>query len=88
MQAFLLGFVLVFGVAAHKDWKPLHPADPATRLQFTLALKHTNVATLEALFWEVSDPASSKYGNFLNVHEISSMSCPMDRVVWRSSEGR
>ena len=40
-------------------------------VRVVVAVKHRNVAALEALFWAVSDPASAQYGDHLSLLELT-----------------
>jgi len=69
----------------HSGWVPMGPADPTAPLAFTFMLKHSNLASLEKTFWEVSDPTHPNYAKYLSVEEIAMMIQPSEiamDTVW------
>lgn len=41
-----------------------------------ILLKFRNTATLEGIFWEVSDPRYPNYGKFLSTNEVNALIAP------------
>jgi len=66
-------------------WVPMGSADPMAPLAFTFMMKHNNLANLEKLFWEVSDPTHPNYAQYLSVEDIATIIQPpeiaMDTVL-------
>jgi len=50
-------------------------------VEFTIALKQTNLDKLEEKFWQVADPKSPQWREFMNIDDISAMIAPKPEHV-------
>jgi len=57
-------------------WNQVARADSNHNVQFTVALKQTNLDKLDEQFWKVSDPEHSEWQNFMSIEEIDNMVAP------------
>jgi subtilase family serine protease len=68
-----------------KDWVKLGRASPSASVLFRFALKQFNVPALEALVYELSNPESPKYGQWMSAKEVNDFVAPpkeyVDRVM-------
>ena len=64
-------------------WKNVGPAPVDTRLSVSVGLKHDVSAAkaLEGLFWEVSNPASPKWAQYLSRDEVDALVRPTPDAV-------
>jgi len=61
-------------------WTHLGAAEESHKLSFIVALEQYNLEELESLFWDVSDPDSPNYRNFMSIEEITSLVAPPVKV--------
>lgn len=63
-------------------WKQLNSlvVSPSKIIHFTIGLPAKNVDLLEKMFWEISDPDSPKYRQFLTPEEATALTDPGDEV--------
>ncbi|KAF2071802.1 hypothetical protein CYY_006886 [Polysphondylium violaceum] len=59
----------------------IKPAVSSDSVHFKILLHQQNLDKLEALFWEVSNPKSSLYKNFLNKQQVDSLVAPSQDAV-------
>jgi tripeptidyl-peptidase-1 len=57
-------------------WNVVGRASSKHNIEFQLALKQTNLHKLDSKFWEVSNPDSTEWQNFMTIEEIDSMIAP------------
>lgn len=57
------------------------PVLPEQMVKFSIYLKQSNVAQLESLFWEVSNPLSTEYGKYLSMEQITDIVAPSDESI-------
>jgi hypothetical protein len=57
-------------------WRNAGRPDPSEKLTLTFALKQQNLDVLERKFWEVSDPDSNNWGDFLSFEELTDLVRP------------
>ena len=74
------------------EWESVGRADLTERVTFHVALKQRNVAELEELALEISDPVSPKYRNYLTPKEINDIVAPSKEskeavLLWATSAG-
>lgn len=74
---------LCCAVTAASAWKNAGPAPVDTRLSVSIGLKHDVAAAkaLEGLFWEVSNPASPKWAQYLSRDEVDALVRPAPDAV-------
>ncbi|KAI0693673.1 family S53 protease [Cerioporus squamosus] len=60
---------------------PLHPSSSNSSVTLTLALPPTNIDGLHAALYDVSDPASPKYGRHLSKAEVEAFVAPKAESV-------
>lgn len=70
MEADLHPLLLAQPEARSSTWKRVGPVASATLLQFSFALTPRNADALETMFWEVSDPTSHKYTQYLSLDKV------------------
>jgi len=58
------------------EWKLLETPCPYMEIDFIIALKQQNLEKLEETFWDVSDPDSKNYRNFMSISDIVDMIKP------------
>lgn len=56
-------------------------ASPYKTLHLTILLRQQNLDVLDAKFWEISDPESPSYGEFVHYDEIATLIAPPEEVV-------
>lgn len=59
-----------------KGWVSQGRAPPAAKISLLVAVKQRNVDTMNAVLWEVSDPNSPQYGNFLDNERVHDLLAP------------
>jgi tripeptidyl-peptidase I len=67
----------------------LRPSENALRLsqrEIIVAIKQQNTDVLERLFWEVSDPKSPKFRQYLTIDEITEIIAPKDESVEKTMQ--
>lgn len=64
-----------------EGWNLLRTARPDETAIFIFGLKQRNVDILEKIFWHVSDPRHSEYGNFISIDQITSLVGLDDDVI-------
>jgi len=62
-------------------WNFLRTARPEETAIFIFGLKQRNVDILERIFWHVSDPRHSEYGNFISIDQITSLIGLNDDII-------
>ncbi|TFK83532.1 subtilisin-like protein [Polyporus arcularius HHB13444] len=90
----MLGFIVVsLGLLCHgvygaktsvvpsPHFVPLHPASSESSVTLTLALPPTNIEGLHSALYDVSDPASPKYGKHLTKAEVEAFVAPKAESV-------
>lgn len=75
-----------------KGWRKRDPVEIGKTLEISFALKQQNVEQFEELFWRVSDPDSSCYGDYLTTDQITAMIAPRQESIdavasWLSAHG-
>jgi len=60
-----------------KAWHQVSRADGRHPIEFTIALKQTNLDKLESKFWAVSTPGSTEWQNFMSIEDIDAMIAPL-----------
>eukprot|EP01127_Copromyxa_protea_P003473 TRINITY_DN1328_c0_g2_i3.p1 TRINITY_DN1328_c0_g2~~TRINITY_DN1328_c0_g2_i3.p1 ORF type:complete len:593 (-),score=167.96 TRINITY_DN1328_c0_g2_i3:35-1813(-) len=84
----LLGLSLasdkVFGTRTIENtpasWKHMGAADASHPISFMVALEQHNLEELESLFWDVANPESANYRNFMSIEDITSLVAPPVKV--------
>eukprot|EP00475_Leptophrys_vorax_P001461 TRINITY_DN107_c0_g1_i1.p1 TRINITY_DN107_c0_g1~~TRINITY_DN107_c0_g1_i1.p1 ORF type:complete len:551 (-),score=151.65 TRINITY_DN107_c0_g1_i1:92-1744(-) len=54
-------------------WQKFKAASSEEQVRIVFPVKQSNLSVVESLFWEVSSPASVKYGKFLSFDEIGEL---------------
>jgi len=62
------------------DWKIVGPVDDKHMLTFIVALEQQNLDKLEEMFWDISNPDSDNYRNFMSIEDITAIVAPSVRV--------
>src|SRR3989338_6167569 len=64
------------------EWKVLGKAQSDKAIEFSVALKQNEkgVALLEKLFWEITDPSSEKYREWLTIDQVMAYTAPLSSV--------
>ena len=75
-----------------EGWEKLERLPPSEDVRLTFALQQRNLESLERVFWEVSDPRSTKYGNHLSLSDLARLIAPSDETIstvegWLRSHG-
>ena len=75
-----------------EGWEKNERLSPSEEVFLTFALKQSNLASLERLFWEVSDPRSSEYGKHLSLSNLTQLITPSEATIsaisaWLGSHG-
>eukprot|EP00051_Salpingoeca_urceolata_P021428 m.336287 g.336287 ORF g.336287 m.336287 type:complete len:645 (-) comp19795_c1_seq2:3835-5769(-) len=68
-------------VRTPEGWTAVGPAPLTDKVTLDLAVKLTNLDALDKLFWEVSSPSSSKYGQHLSLAEVDALVHPSREAV-------
>jgi len=61
---------------APTGWVKTAPAAPNAKVHFHVAIQQENLDVLEKTFWEVSNPDSDNFQNFMTTDEIQSLVAP------------
>lgn len=77
---------------SYSKWVLERDAFPDETITFKVLLKQQNLDKLDSIFWEVSNPKSPQYGQFLTQQDIATLVAPdqssVRRVVdWLSASG-
>jgi subtilase family serine protease len=59
-------------------WHKVARASPFQRISFKIAIKQTNLDKLESTFWDVHNPDSKNWRNFMSVKDIDAMVKPTE----------
>jgi len=62
--------------SAPVGWVKSAPAAPNAKVHFHVAIQQENLDVLEKTFWEVSNPESDNFQNFMTTEEIQSLVAP------------
>jgi len=78
-------FVLQGRGGAPKGWKVQKRSAPSSDLTYTFNLRYCNAEQFDALFWDISNPKSDNYANYLTREEVDEItSCPGDKEALKS----
>lgn len=64
-----------------EGWEKLDRLSPSEEVFLTVALKQRNLESLERIFWDVSDPRSSEYGNHLSLSNLTLLIAPSEETL-------
>jgi len=64
-----------------KGWTAGERAPANASVKFTVALKQQNLDKLDSIFWDVSNPNSLNYGNYLTSEEVTSLTAASEETV-------
>jgi len=68
-------------IEVEEGWAKLGKPHEETEIKLIIAIKQRNVDILERIFWEVSDPTSTSYGEHLTMDDITKIVAPEESVL-------
>eukprot|EP00026_Physarum_polycephalum_P004295 Phypoly_transcript_04313.p1 GENE.Phypoly_transcript_04313~~Phypoly_transcript_04313.p1 ORF type:complete len:710 (+),score=100.16 Phypoly_transcript_04313:49-2178(+) len=80
----VIGLCFAFSPEKHRNlgWQKLStPTNRTHEIKFSVFLKQQNLHVLEKTFWDVSDPKSKSYGNYLSMEEITHIVSPSEQTI-------
>lgn len=60
-------------VKSTNGWTRVGDADPEDKVRVTVGVKQNNLDVVDRLFWEISDPSSPKYTQYLTHEELGAL---------------
>jgi len=62
-------------------WNQIEEIQKSRTIELTFALKQRNLNILEDIFWSVSDPKSSSYGEYLSFDQVTKLVAPTSQDI-------
>jgi hypothetical protein len=69
-----------------KAWTMGSRLEANAPIKLTLAIKQRNLEKLDAIFWDVSNPKSPRYGDYLSAYEVDALVAPEQEHVRKVEE--